>query len=351
MILRDPVLGERSIGPGHPVFVIAELSGNHLGDIDRALALVHAAKEAGADAVKLQTYTADTITIDADGPWYRITGGPWDGRRLYELYQEASTPWEWHERLFAEARACGLVPFSTPFDPTAVAFLEGLGCPLHKVASFEVVDHPLLAAVGATRKPVVMSTGMASLAEIAAARDVLMAAGCPELALLTCVSAYPARAEDMRLANIAALTAAFGTIAGLSDHTLTDTAAIAATALGARLIEKHLCLRRGDGGPDAGFSLEPAEFKRMVTAVREAEAATDRPAAFGPGEADAGNVVFRKSLIAVRDIAAGAVVTAADVRALRPGHGLPPRFLPQVIGRTARRAIVRGEPLSWDQLL
>jgi pseudaminic acid synthase len=339
-----------TIGPDRHVAVVAELSGNHNGDKARAIALLRAAKEAGADAVKLQTYTADTITMDAPGPWFAIDDGPWKGRRLHDLYAEASTPWAWHAELFAEAARLGLPCFSTPFDPTAVDFLESLGCPCYKVASFEVVDLPLLARIAATRKPVIMSTGMASLAEIDTAVRMLRAGGCPGLALLNCVSAYPAPPEAMHLGDIPRLAAAFACPAGLSDHTLDDTACIAAVALGARLIEKHLTLARADGGPDAGFSLEPAEFARLVRAVRAAEAAVRPSPAFGPGQADAGNLRFRKSLFAGRDIAAGAVLTAEDIRCIRPGHGLPPADLPKVLGRSARRAIARGTPLAWDLL-
>lgn len=338
------------VGPGHPVAVVAELSGNHNGDKGRAIALLRAAKEAGADAVKLQTYTADTITMDAPGPWFAIQDGPWAGRRLHDLYAEASTPWSWHAELFAEAARLGLPCFSTPFDPTAVDFLEALGCPFYKVASFEVVDIPLLQRVAATGKPVVMSTGMASLAEIDLAVRTLRSGGCPGLVLLNCVSAYPAPPEAMHLGDIPRLAAAFACPAGLSDHTLDQTASVAAVALGAVLIEKHLTLARADGGPDAGFSLEPGEFAALVRAVRSTSAAVRPSAGFGPGQADAGNVVFRKSLFAARDIPAGRRLTAEDVRCIRPGHGLPPADLPKVLGRSARIAIARGTPLGWDQL-
>ncbi len=336
--------------PAGRTFIIAELSGNHNGSKARALELIHAAKAAGADAVKLQTYTADTITIDAPQACFRIADGPWAGRTLHQLYAEASTPWAWHEDLFAEAARLGLTCFSTPFDPSAVELLDRLGAPLHKVASFELVDIPLVQRIGASRKPVIMSTGMASLAEIAQAVAALRTAGCPELALLTCVSAYPCAAGDFHLANIPALAGAFACAAGLSDHSLTTTAAVAATALGGRVLEKHLCLRRADGGPDSGFSLEPGEFAATVRAVRDAEAACAGLARFGPGQADAGNVQFRRSLFAVRDIPAGAVIGPEDVRSIRPGHGLPPVHLPQVLGRRARRAIARGTPLAWDLL-
>ena len=338
------------VGPDHPVVVIAELSGNHNGDKERAIALLRAAKGAGADAVKLQTYTADTITMDAPGSCFEIHAGPWKGRRLYDLYAEASTPWEWHPDLFAEAARLGLPCFSTPFDPTAVDFLESLECPFYKVASFEVVDIPLLQRIAATRKPVVMSTGMANLSEIDLAVRTLKNGGCSGLVLLNCVSAYPAPAEAMHLGDIRRLAEAFACPAGLSDHTLGETAAVAAVALGARLIEKHLTLRRADGGPDAGFSLEPEEFASLVRVVRETEAAIRPSTAFGPGQADAGNLIFRKSLFASRDIATGEALSEANVRSIRPGHGLPPADLPKVLGRCARTAIARGTPLCWDLL-
>ncbi len=341
----------KPVGNDQHVLMVAELSGNHLHDKGRALALIQAAKQAGADAVKLQTYTADTITMDAPGPWFELKEGPWAGRRLYDLYAEASTPWEWHADFFAEAARLDLPCFSTPFDPTAVDFLESLACPCYKVASFEIVDIPLLQRVAATRKPVIMSTGMANLAEIDLAVRTLRTGGCPALVLLNCVSAYPAPAEAMHLGDMQRLAAAFACPVGLSDHSLGDTASIAAVALGARMIEKHLTLRRADGGPDGGFSLEPEEFARLVRVVRETEAAVRPSAGFGPGQADAGSIVFRKSLFAARDIPAGAVISEADVRCIRPGHGLPPAVLPMLHGRTSRAAITRGTPMSWDQLL
>jgi pseudaminic acid synthase len=330
--------------------LIAELSGNHNGDRSRALELIRAAKAAGADAVKLQTYTADTITMDAPGPWFVIDGGPWNGRRLHDLYREASTPWEWHEELFAEARRLGIACFSTPFDPTAVDFLESLSCPFYKVASFEIVDIPLLERVGTTRKPVIMSTGMATLAEIDLAVATLRRHGCPGIVLLNCVSAYPAAAADMHLANIAVLARRFACPIGLSDHSPTSTAAIAAVALGACVIEKHLCLRRADGGPDAGFSLEPGEFADLVRVVRETEQAVRPAPRFGVGVAESGSIVFRKSLFFARDLPAGHLIERGDIRVVRPGHGLPPAKLAEVVGRTTRAAIARGTPVSWDAL-
>jgi pseudaminic acid synthase len=338
---------DRAIGPGHPVLIVAELSGNHNGELSRALELIHAAKACGADAVKLQTYTADTITMDADGPYFRIPEGPWVGMRLYDLYRQASTPWEWHDQLFAEARRAGLLCFSSPFDPSSVDFLEGLGCIAYKVASFEVVDVPLLERIAQCKKPVIVSTGMATLAEIERATTTLRQGGSPSLALLHCISAYPALPKDMHLRNIPLLANIFQCPVGLSDHTLTPTAAVAAVALGASVVEKHLCLRRGDGGPDSGFSLEPQEFAELVRSIRDAEQALTAPVAFGAGEAEAGNILLRKSLFAARDIALGHVLELADVRVIRPGHGLPPWTLPLVLGRIARQTIPRATPLDW----
>lgn len=346
MIIRE---GRRTveIGASAATWIIAELSGNHNGSKDRAIELLRAAKSAGVDAVKLQTYTADTITMDAPHEWFRIAGGPWHGRTLYDLYQGASTPWDWHADLFAEARRLGLWCFSTPFDPTSVGFLEALAAPLYKIASFEVVDIPLIRRIAATRKPVIMSTGMANLAEIDLAVQTLRDGGCPALALLNCVSAYPAEAETMHLSNIPALAARYGCISGLSDHTLGDTAAIASVALGGRIIEKHLCLRRADGGPDAIFSSEPADFAALVRAVRTTEAAIGSSPRFGTGQAEAGSIAFRKSLFFARDLPAGHVLTAADIRCIRPGYGLPPKDLDRVIGRTLSEPVVRGTPLTW----
>lgn len=332
------------------VLVIAELSGNHNGSKERALELVRAAKDAGADAVKLQTYTADTITMDADGEWFMIKGGPWGGRKLYDLYGQASTPWEWHAALFAEARRLGMLCFSSPFDPTSVDFLESLDVPCYKIASFEVVDIPLLEKVARTRKPVIMSTGMATDAEIEEALETLHEGGTPDVALLACVSAYPAPAEDYRLRNVTELGKRFSRTAGLSDHTLSNTIAVAAVALGARIVEKHLCLSRADGGPDAGFSLEPSEFRSLVAAVRDVEAGMRTAPGFGPGAAELGNVAFRKSLFAARDIARGTILTSEDVRCIRPAHGLKPRELRRVVGSEAKTDIRRGMPLSWDLL-
>jgi pseudaminic acid synthase len=335
----------REIGREHAPYVIAELSGNHNGDIKRALALIDAANAAGADAVKLQTYTADTITLDHDGPGFVIKGGLWDGRRLHELYREASTPWDWHAELFAHAKKVGIACFSSPFDSTAIEFLEKLDAPAYKIASFEIIDIPLIRLAARTGKPLIISTGMASPEEISEALD---AAGASAgVTLLHCISAYPAPAEEANLARIPALAKQFGCLIGLSDHTLGTDVAVAAVALGATIIEKHITLRRADGGPDAAFSLEPEEFAALVKGVRTAHAAIGR-ADYGRAASEETNVVFRRSLYAVKDIAAGDKITEENVRSIRPGYGLAPKHLPEIIGRKAKRGITRGTPISYD---
>lgn len=339
----------RPIGAEHAPYIIAELSGNHNGDLGRALALVDAAADAGADAVKLQTYTADTITIDVDRPEFRITGGLWDGRSLHELYREASTPWDWHAALFERARARGLHCFSSPFDPSAVDFLETLGAPAYKIASFEIVDTPLIAQVGATGKPVIVSTGVASLGEIEEALRAARTNGAAGVALLHCISSYPAAVEDMRLATIATLAAAFGVPVGLSDHSPGTTVAVAAVALGACVIEKHLTLARADGGPDAAFSLEPDEFAALVRDCRMAHLAVGTPRHDRAGVGGE-NALFRRSLYVVADVAAGAVLGPDNIRSIRPGLGLAPRHLPDILGRRATRRLHRGEPLDWTMV-
>lgn len=340
----------RRIGPGQPVFVVAEMSANHNQRLDEALRIVHAAKEAGADAVKLQTYTADTMTIPSDEPPFRIGEGTiWEGKNLHELYEEAATPWEWQPRLKEEGERLGLVVFSTPFDATSVAFLEGMGVPCHKVASFEVVDLGLLEAIGRTGKPVIMSTGMATLAEIELGVETLRRAGAPAIALLKCTSAYPAPPDGMNLRTIPHLAEAFGVVAGLSDHTLGTSVPIAAVALGANIIEKHFTLSRAVPGPDSAFSLEPHEFKSMVDAVRTTERALGR-VSYGVTAPEQASRVFRRSLFVVQDVRRGDPFTPLNVRCIRPGHGLAPMHLREVLARRAARDVVRGTPMSWDLL-
>lgn len=341
-------IGSREVGHGHPVYVIAELSANHGQDYQRARELLYVAKDAGADAVKLQTYTADTITINCDAAPFRVKDGTlWAGRTLYELYAEAFTPWEWQPELKREADALGIDLFSTPFDDTAVEFLEALDPPAHKIASFELVDHALIARVASTGRSVIMSTGMATLTEIDAAVNVARTAGAGGVVLLRCNSAYPARPSEMDLRTIPHMATTWRVPVGLSDHTLTNTAAIAAVTLGAAVVEKHLTLDRSAAGPDSAFSLEPQEFRSLVEAVREAEGALG-DVRYGPSESEQPSVAFRRSLFAVNDVQAGETFTTRNVRSIRPADGLPPEFLPLVLGRTATSRISRGTPLSWD---
>ncbi|HEY1723578.1 MAG TPA: pseudaminic acid synthase [Magnetospirillaceae bacterium] len=339
----------RPIGPDHPPYIIAEMSGNHNGDLNRALALIDAAADAGADAVKLQTYTADTMTIDHHGPGFDIEGGLWKGRSLYELYEEAHTPWDWHPALFARAKARGITAFSTPFDPTAVDYLTSLDAPAYKIASFEVIDLPLIEHVARQGKPVIVSSGMASDAEIGEALAAIRDNGNPPTVLLHCVSAYPAPAKDINLRRIPYLAQQFGAIPGLSDHTMGTTVAIGAIALGATVIEKHFTLARADGGPDAAFSLEPNELADLVTGTRTAwEAMGIAAAGLKPSEKQ--NLQFRRSLYVVADIKAGERFTPENLRAIRPGFGLPPKYQRQVMGLTAAVDLARGTPLTPEHV-
>jgi N-acetylneuraminate synthase len=341
-------LGDDTIGPGSPTYVVAEMSGNHNGDYDRALELLRVAKAAGANAVKLQTYTPDTITLKSDDPLFRLpSGGLWGGRTLYDLYGEASMPWEWQPKLLAEAKRIGITLFSAPFDDSAVDFLEDIGVPAFKVASFEIVDLPLIERVARTGKPMFISTGMATLAEISEAVGAARGAGAREIVLLKCTSAYPADPADMNIAAIPHLAAEFGLPVGLSDHTLGIAVPVAAVALGACAIEKHYTLRRADGGPDSGFSLEPEELRMMIEQVRIAERAIGA-VSYGAGDAERGNIVFRRSLFVVEDLKAGDTLTSKNVRSIRPGNGLAPKHLPEVLGRRAAGPIKRGTPLSWE---
>lgn len=342
-------IADKTIGRQASPYIIAELSGNHNGVLDRALALVDAAAKSGADAVKLQTYTADTITIDVDRPEFRINGGLWDGRSLYELYQEASTPWEWTGDLFERARQHGMHCFSSPFDPTAVDFLQEFDPPAFKIASFELVDTPLIRKAAATGKPLIMSTGIADYGEIEEALAAARQGGARDVILLHCISAYPAKPEEMRLGTIQALRDAFGVEVGLSDHTLGSAVSVASIALGATVIEKHMTLARADGGPDAAFSLEPLEFTQLVADCRMAHAALG-PAKGNRSGIGGANAQFRRSLYVVSDVAAGEAITSAHVRSIRPGHGLAPKYLDNVLGRVATRNLERGEPVDWTMI-
>ena len=340
-------IDKRNIGPGQPTYIIAEMSANHGQNFDQAVEIVRAAKDAGADAIKLQTYTADTLTINCSNEYFKIGKGTiWEGRNLYELYDEAYTPWDWQPRLKEIAGDLGLDCFSSPFDASAVDFLEQINVPAYKIASFELLDLPLIQYVARTGKPVIISTGMASLTEIDSAVRAFRAAGGRDLALLKCNSGYPAPPEEMNLRTIPHLAAAFDVTVGLSDHTLSIAAAAAAVALGASIIEKHFTLRRSDGGPDAAFSLEPQEFKAMVTTVREIEKALGT-VRYEPTEKELASRSFRRSLFVVEDVSEGELFSKKNVRSIRPAHGLAPRHLGDVLGRAASKDIERGTPLSW----
>jgi len=338
-------IGGRTVGAGQPPLIVAELSANHGGVLEHALKIMTAVADAGAEAVKLQTYTPDTMTIEHHGPGFDVEGGLWNGRSLYELYAEAHTPWEWHEALFAHGRKLGVAVFSTPFDASAVDFLEGFEPPAYKIASFECTDIPLIRKVAATGKPMVISTGIANEDEIgeavAAARD----AGAEEICLLHCVSAYPAPAEEYNLRTMSDLADRFDAVSGLSDHTLGTDMPVAATALGAALIEKHVTMQRADGGPDAAFSLEPSELRQMIDGCRRAHAALGK-VDYGRQTSEQGNAQFRRSIYVIANIAAGEAFTEVNVRCIRPGFGLEPKWYPDVLGRRAKRDLKRGEPLD-----
>jgi N-acetylneuraminate synthase len=347
---RSITINGRRIGPGNPTYIIAELSANHHGSLDEAARLVQAAAEAGADAIKLQTYTPDTITIDADSDYFRISANTvWDGRTLYELYSEAYTPWEWHESLKRVAEAFGLALFSSPFDASAVDFLSALGVPAFKIASFELVDIGLIQLAARTGKPIIMSTGMGTLDEITEAVGAARSAGARELALLKCTSAYPAPPEEANLRTIPHLADAFDVPTGLSDHTVGAAVPIAAVALGAGIIEKHLTLSRGVDGPDSGFSTEPREFQEMVRGIRAVESALGS-VCYVPTDRELASRSLRRSLFIVKDVRQGEVLSADVVRSIRPASGLHTRHLNDVLGRRASRDLKRGTPLTWDAI-
>lgn len=345
----DVEIAGRKIGPAHEPFVICELSGNHNGSLDRALSMIDAAAATGCDAIKIQTYTADTITMDVDRPEFRIQGGLWDGRTLYDLYQEAQTPYEWHGALFARAAELGVVLFSSPFDETAVDLLDDLGAPAFKIASFEAVDLPLIRYAAARGKPLIISTGMANLAEMQAAKAAALEAGAPGVILLHCVSSYPSTFEDANVRTVADMAARFGCPIGLSDHTPGSAASVAAVAMGACVIEKHFTLARADGGPDAAFSLEPPEFKALVDDCKNAWRSLGR-AHYDVLGAERGSIQFRRSLYVSADVKAGEPLSRANVRSIRPGNGLPPADLEAVLGKPASRDLKRGEPLAWEMV-
>lgn len=339
----------RRIGPDFEPYVICELSGNHNGSLERAIQLLEAAAATGADAIKIQSYTPDTITIDHDGPGFRVEGGLWEGRTLYDLYGEAQTPFEWHEPLFRRARELGVTLFSSPFDETAVDLLEELGAPAYKIASFEAVDLPLVAYAASKRKPMIISTGMANSDEIGEAVRAARENGCQEIVLLHCVSSYPAPDEQSNVRTVPDLAARFGVVSGLSDHTSGSAVAVASIALGGCVVEKHFTLRRADGGPDASFSLEPDEFRALVEDCKRAWRSLGK-ATYDLQGCERGSIEFRRSIYVVRDVAAGETLTRENVRSIRPGHGLPPKHLPEVLGRQATRDLKRGEPLDWPSV-
>ncbi|WP_352283703.1 pseudaminic acid synthase [Pseudoalteromonas sp. Q18-MNA-CIBAN-0097] len=335
----------KKIGPDFPPYIIAELSANHNGDINRAIEILEMAKRCGADAIKLQTYTQDTLTIDCDKPDFKIEGGLWDGRTLYDLYSEAHMPWEWHKPLFEKAKELGITIFSSPFDFTAVDMLEELGAPAYKIASFEAIDLPLIEYVAKTGKPMIISTGMANEEEIREAVETAKNAGCRELVVLHCVSGYPAPASDYNLATIPDMAKRFNVLTGLSDHTIDNTTAITSVALGACLIEKHVTLDRNGGGPDDSFSLEEPELKQLCEDSKTAWEALGK-VNYERKESEKGNLVFRRSLYAVKDIKAGELFTNENVRSIRPGYGLPPKYLNCLLGKKASKDLRRGEPLN-----
>jgi pseudaminic acid synthase len=342
-------IGNRLIGPDHPPFVVAEMSGNHNQSLERALEIVEAAAKAGAHGLKLQTYTPDTMTLDLDEGDFHISdpNSLWAGTSLYKLYGEAHTPWEWHEPIFKRCRELGLEVFSTPFDETAVDFLEALNVPCYKIASFENTDLPLIRKVVATGKPVIISTGMASIAELDETVRAARQAGCKELILLKCTSTYPATPENTNVRTVPHLRDLFTVQVGLSDHTMGVGASVAAVALGAVMIEKHFTLARADGGVDSTFSLEPEEMRQLVIETERAWQSLGR-ISYGASEAEKKSMVFRRSLYVVKDMQAGEAFNAENVRAIRPGFGLPPKYLETVMGKHARTALKRGTALSWD---
>lgn len=338
--------GECSIGDDQPVYIIAEMSANHAGSLERAKEIIHAAKEAGADCIKIQTYTPDTLTIDCNNEYFHIGNGTWEGENLYHLYEKAYTPWEWQSELKMEAERVGIDFFSTPFDRSSVDFLEEIGVGFYKIASFELVDIPLIEYVASKGKPILLSTGMGSLGEIEDAVNAIRGKNNDQLVLLRCASAYPAITDEMNLATMVNMKEIFGVPVGLSDHSMGSVGAVTAVALGASVIEKHFCLDREIENPDASFSMNPDEFKQMVLDIRQAERAIGR-VKYGISAQEADSSIFRKSLFCVQDIRKGEMLTAENVRVIRPGYGLPPKFYQDILGKIASQDIKRGTPLDF----
>lgn len=339
----------RNIGSGFPPYVIAEMSANHNGDINNAYKIIDMAKKSGADAIKMQTYTPDTLTLDSDLPDFQLTDGLWAGRSLYKLYEEAYTPWEWHKPLFDYARKLGITIFSSPFDNTAVDLLEDLNAPAYKIASFEAVDLPLIRYIAKTGKPMIISTGMADAAEIQEAIEAARESGCKQLAILHCVSGYPAPAGDYNLRTIIDMQKQFNVPVGLSDHTLDNTTAITSVGLGACIIEKHVTLDRKGGGPDDSFSLEPLQLEELCNSVKTAWQALGE-VDYGRKSSEQGNVKFRRSLYFVKDLNAGDEITNESIRSIRPGYGMEPKYLEKVLGKRVSLNVRAGTPVSWEVL-
>jgi pseudaminic acid synthase len=341
---------DRYIGEGHPAFIIAEMSANHAGDIGRAIEIIHAAKESGADCLKIQTYTPDTITMDSDKEYFLLKDGTWKGENLYKLYGKAYTPWEWQGRLKEETEKLGMEFLSTPFDNSAVDFLESLKVDFYKIASFELVDIPLIKYVASKGKPIIMSTGMGTLGDIEEAVEAVKSQGNNNLCLLKCSSAYPAVPNDMNLRTIRHLEDTFGLPAGLSDHSLGSVAAVTAVALGAKIIEKHFCISRKVKNPDSSFSMEASEFKQMVDDIRTAERATGR-VSYSLSESERASLVFRRSIFAVEDIKKGELLNEKNIRVIRPAFGLAPKYFEGILGKKAAKDIERGTPMEWSMIL
>jgi pseudaminic acid synthase len=342
-------IGIREIGGGQPAYIIAEMSANHAGDISRAKEIIHAAKEAGADCIKIQTYTPDTLTIDCDNSYFHISDGTWNGENLYQLYQKAYTPWEWQKELFEEAKKAEIDFFSTPFDNTSVDFLEEIGIGFYKIASFELVDIPLIEYVASKGKPMILSTGMATLAEIDEAVEAVKKRGNRNFALLRCASAYPAITDEMNLRTMQNMGDTFGVPYGLSDHSMGSVGAVTAVALGASIIEKHFCLDRAIENPDSTFSMNPMEFKQMVHDIRQAEKAIGS-VKYGPSEQEKSSQIFRRSIFCVKNIKRGEKLTSENVRIIRPGYGISPKYYNDILGQTALIDIERGTPLKMEMI-